>query len=367
VLGYNAAGVHLLTTRNTLLTTHNLKMNGYQRIHNALHGIPTDVVPLMLHNFMPAAREAGLTMQQFRSNPNNMAKAFIDASMKYGLDGVLTDVDTALEASALGAETHFPDDIPAKVTAPISDDIEVVIENADVKKLETNERIQIYLEAIRLIRKQVGGELFIRCNADQGAFSLAAAVYGMTNMMMALKSPQCEPLLFRLLERCYEVHLAFHRLVKAAGADMTSFGDSMCSPDLISPTMYQKFAAPFQKRLAAELANDGIETVCHICGNTNRILQTMSECGFAGVEIDYKTDVTEVQKIMHNKATVFGILDPSGTFCFGNEKTVKEKTQQVLETFQGSGIVIGAGCALPAETPAENIKTFVRTVRTYKT
>jgi uroporphyrinogen decarboxylase len=340
-------------------------MNGYQRINNTLHNIPTDGVPIMLHNFMPAAREAGLTMQQFRSNPHNIAKAFVDASMKYGLDGILTDVDTALEASALGAETHFPDDIPAKVVAPISDDIEVVIENVDAKKLQTDERVQIYLEAIRLIRKQVGGELFIRGNADQGAFSLATAVYGMVNMMLAMKSPQQEPMILRLIERCYEVNLAFHRLVKAAGADMTSFGDSMCSPDLISPTMYQKFAAPFQKRLAAELATDGIETVCHICGNTTRILQTMSECGFAGVEIDYKTDIAEVQKTMNKKTTVFGILDPSGTFCFGDEQTVKEKAMQVLETFHGKGIIIGAGCALPAETPTENIKTFVRTVREY--
>ncbi|MDR3110155.1 MAG: hypothetical protein LBU65_10800 [Planctomycetaceae bacterium] len=340
-------------------------MNGYQRIHNTLHNIPTDVVPIMLHNFMPAAREAGLTMKQFRGNPHNIAKAFIDASAKYGLDGILTDVDTALEASALGAETYFPDDIPAKVTAPISDDIEVVIENAEVKKLQSDERIQIYLEAIRLIRQQVGGELFIRGNADQGAFSLAMAVYGMTNMMLAMKNPQQEPAILRLIERCYEVHLAFHRLVKSAGADMTSFGDSMCSPDLISPAMYQKFAAPFQSRLARELANDGIETVCHICGNTNRILQTLSECGFAGVEIDYKTDIMEVRKTMDKKSIVFGILDPSGTFCFGNEQTIKEKTIQVLETFHGNGIVIGAGCALPAETPTENIKTFVRTVREF--
>ncbi|MDR2756917.1 MAG: uroporphyrinogen decarboxylase family protein [Planctomycetaceae bacterium] len=28
-------------------------------------------------------------------------------------------------------------------------------------------------------------------------------------------------------------------------------------------------------------------------------------------------------------------------------------------------MVIGAGCALPAETPPENIKTFVETVRNY--
>ncbi|KAA6316236.1 hypothetical protein EZS27_033425 [termite gut metagenome] len=39
-------------------------MNGYQRIHSALHGIMPDRRPVMLHNFMLAAREAGYTMKQ---------------------------------------------------------------------------------------------------------------------------------------------------------------------------------------------------------------------------------------------------------------------------------------------------------------
>ncbi|MDR1923420.1 MAG: uroporphyrinogen decarboxylase family protein [Planctomycetaceae bacterium] len=341
-------------------------MNGFERINNILDKKETDCVPVMLHNFMSAAREAGMTMQQFRSRPENMANAFIDASFRYGLDGILTDMDTALEAHALGAKTHFSDDMPAKVIAPISDRIEEVTDVICSEKLYQDERIGIYLDAIRLMRAKVGGELFIRANADQGAFSLATAVYGMTNMMMDLANPDKEHLIFRLIESCYVVHLAFHRMVKEAGADMTSFGDSMGSPDLISPKMYKKFVMPFQKRLVEELTKSGIRTVCHICGKTDKILESMSECGFAGVEIDYKTNIAEVQKIMNGKAVVFGILDPSGVFCLGNESIIRETTQNTLNIFQGHGLVIGAGCALPAETPTENIRTFVDTVRNYR-
>ncbi|MDR2641852.1 MAG: uroporphyrinogen decarboxylase family protein [Planctomycetaceae bacterium] len=341
-------------------------MNGFERINNVLDGKATDVVPIMLHNFMSAARDAGMTMKQFRSQPENMSRAFVEASLRYGLDGILTDVDTALEAYALGAETIFDEDMPAKVVAPISNRIEEVIDKIDTDKLEKDERIQIYLDAIRMIREAVGGELFIRGNADQGAFSLAAAVYGISNMMMDLAIPEKEKLILQLIERCYVVHLKFHKLVKEAGADMTSFGDSVGSPDLISPKMYQKFVFPFQKRLVADLTQSGIRTVCHICGKTDRILELMSECGFAGVEIDYKTNVVAVQKTMYKKSVVFGILDPSGVFCFGNEATVRETAQNVLDLFQGCGLVIGAGCALPAETPPENIRTFVNTVRSYR-
>jgi uroporphyrinogen decarboxylase len=340
-------------------------MNGFERISRALAWQPTDHVPVMLHNFMPAAREAGLTMKQFRSDPNNMARTFLDATLRYELDGILTDVDTALEAHAMGAETEFPDDIPAKVVAPISDQIEEVIESIQPEKLKTDERVQIYLEAIRLIHQKTAGELFLRGNADQGPFSLAAAVYGMTNMMMALTDESKTELIFKLIERCYEVHLAFHFMVKEAGADMTSFGDSMGSPDLISPTMHRKFVTPFHNRLKRDLLKKGIMTVCHICGKTDRILDSWAETAFSGVEIDYKTDIPRAMKVMRKKSIVFGIIDPSGVFCYGDESTVKQSTQTVLDLFTEGGLVIGAGCALPAETPAENIDTFVKTVRLY--
>ena len=338
-------------------------MNGFERIHRTLAWQPVDRVPIMLHNFMPAAREAGLTMKQFRSKPENIARAFVDASLKYGLDGILTDVDTALEAHAMGAETEFPDDIPAKVTAPISDRVEEVIESVDPAKLKTDERIQIYLEAIRLIHRKVGGELFLRGNADQGPFSLAAAVFGLTNMMTAMTDESMTELLLQLIDRCYDVHFQFHLMVKEAGADATSFGDSMGSPDLISPKMYQKFVAPFQKRLVDDLVERGIRTVCHICGKTDLILDSWAENGFSGVEIDYKTNISQAAKTMRNRSVVFGIIDPSGVFCHGDEVTVRQSTQAALDCFTDGGLVIGAGCALPAETPSKNIEIFVQTVK----
>ncbi|MCL2118451.1 MAG: uroporphyrinogen decarboxylase family protein [Planctomycetaceae bacterium] len=338
-------------------------MNGFERIERTLTWQPTDHVPVMLHNFMHAAREAGMTMKEFRSCPENMAQAFVGASMKYGLDGILTDVDTALEAHAMGAKTEFPDDLPARVVAPISEQIEEVIEQIDPAKLQSDERIQIYLETIRLIHREIGGQLFLRGNADQGSFSLAVAVYGMTNMMMDLSDGNKTELIMRLIERCYDVHLAFHLMVKEAGADMTSFGDSMGSPDLISPAMYRKFVAPFHKRLVADLSRKGIQTVCHICGKTDMILEPWAEHGFGGVEIDYKTNIPQAAKTMQGKSVVFGVIDPSGVFCRGDETLVQQETRAVMDCFPYGGLVIGAGCALPAETPSQNIHAFVQTVR----
>jgi len=44
-------------------------MTGRERIACALRGERPDTVPVMLHNFMMAARESGITMRRFRSDP----------------------------------------------------------------------------------------------------------------------------------------------------------------------------------------------------------------------------------------------------------------------------------------------------------
>ena len=88
-------------------------MNGYERITAALRGERPDRVPVMLHNFMMAAREAGVTMKAFREDPRRMADVFIRAVETYGYDGVLVDVDTATLAGALGVPVELPEDEPA--------------------------------------------------------------------------------------------------------------------------------------------------------------------------------------------------------------------------------------------------------------
>ena len=77
-------------------------MNGSQRIRAALAGDRPDRVPVMLHNFLMAAREAGHSQRRFRENPAAIAGSFIQAVETYGYDGVVVDVDTVTVAEALG-------------------------------------------------------------------------------------------------------------------------------------------------------------------------------------------------------------------------------------------------------------------------
>ncbi len=89
-------------------------MNGYERIISALKGERPDTTPVMLHNFMMAAQEAGYTQAEFCSNLQKIANAFIQSVEKYQFDGILVDIDTVTLAGAVGVPIDFPENEPAR-------------------------------------------------------------------------------------------------------------------------------------------------------------------------------------------------------------------------------------------------------------
>ncbi|NCU25306.1 hypothetical protein EOM86_01135 [Candidatus Nomurabacteria bacterium] len=340
-------------------------MNGYERVLTTLHGGVADRVPVMLHGFMAAAKEAGLSMTQFRNSSKYMADAQLLFAEKYGLDGIFVDVDTCLETYAIGVPTDFPEDEPARTSGRLTEDLSVLKDAMRPEKIENDPRISIALEATRRIKESVKNDLAVRGNCDQMAFSLSMISYGMVEFLLALSEEIYRDEILEVLDKAYLVHLKFHELMIQAGADFTSFGDSLCGPEMISREMYMEFSYPFHNKLAMQMKKRGVPVICHICGNLDKILPDVIDAGFPAIEIDYKTDIKRAQNILENRAVMSGCLDPSGVFYYGTPEKVRNETFEMLRTFRGKGLIACSGCALPAGTPEENIRAFVKTVKEY--
>lgn len=335
-------------------------MNARERVLKVIAGDLPDRVPVCLHNFLPAAREAGISMEQYRRDPEAIARVHLQAIETYRYDCVLIDLDTTLLAEAMGAPSDASGDAPGHIAGPAITDLEAV-DSLRVVDPNKDGRIPVLLEAIRILRKAVGNSVAIRGNCDQGAFSLACLLRGNEDFLMDLIEEPYAPELFKLLEVCYQSHLAVHRAVMAVGADFTSLGDSFSGPDVVAPAMFDTYARPYAERLVRELHTDDIFTVIHICGNTNTLfpsLQTLPYCGF---EIDYKTDAKLAKATIGREHVLFGNIDPSGVIGRGTVETVRESTRQLVEQWKPNGrFILNAGCAIPAGTPPENIHAFVQ-------
>jgi len=341
-------------------------MNGRERIGAVLRGERVDRPPVMLHHFMHAAREAGLTMRRFRTEPHEMARAFIESVERYELDGVMIDVDTATLAGALGVPVEYPEDEPAVARGSRIQSL------AEVERLERPEigrfvGVQVWLEAVRLIVNYFRGSVWVRGNCDQCPFALAALVRGMEGWLTDLLDEEKAEGAERLLKYCAEAGLQFLELMSGTGADMVSNGDSAAGPSVVSPRIYRRWALPWERRFAERAHQLGLPYALHICGNTRLILEDLAECGAEAVELDYKTDAGAARAALRGRVTFIGNLDPSGVVALGTEEAVYAESRRVIGLWaeEGSRFILNAGCAVPATAPAANLRAMVRAAQSW--
>jgi MtaA/CmuA family methyltransferase len=334
-------------------------MNGYERTAAALAGYRPDRPPVMLHNFMHAAREAGITMHEFRSDPTALASAFIQSVEKYGLDGVMIDVDTATLAGALGVPVERREDAPCVAVGARLESL------ADVDRLDPPDvavypAVQVWLEGVRRICEYFRGTVYVRGNCDQCPFALATLVRGMEGWLMDIMDPELESAAHELLEYCTEATGQFLRLMRQTGAHMLSNGDSAAGPSVSSPRLYRRFALPYERRIAALSHELGLPYTLHICGNTKAILPDLVTCGADAFDLDYLTDVRLAHELMKDSITFIGNLDPSSVVALGTPELVEAKSRELIELFAPTGrFILNAGCAIPATAPEANIRAMV--------
>jgi uroporphyrinogen decarboxylase len=338
-------------------------MTPLQRVMAVVEGRVPDRAPVCLHNFLMACAEAGIPIEDYRAKPKAIARAHLHALEKYGHDCLLVDVDTTLLAEAMGAKAECAPNEPGRIVEPA---IRSLDEAASLRPAdpERDGRIPALLEAVRLMHEDIGDEFAIRGNADQCAFGLACLLRGTEEFLADLLEQPDHPGIAHLLEVAYQTHLATHRAVKRAGAHFTSLGDSLSGPDVVSPSIFRRFARPWQERLVRELAADGTFTVIHICGNTSSILDDLAKYPNCGFELDYKTDAAKAKATAGAAHVLFGNVDPSGVLAMGSAGQVRDATAKLVRAWKPGGrFILNAGCAIPAGTPEANLRAFLETAR----
>jgi uroporphyrinogen decarboxylase len=340
-------------------------MNGHERISAALKGEKPDKVPIMLHNFLMAAREHGVTMEQYRNSPKIIAETFISAVDKYQYDGILVDIDTVTLAGAVGVKVDFPVNDAARSHDGNIKDLDEVFKLKPAK-VGDYKYIQVWLEAVRQLKEYYKDEIYIRGNCDQAPFSLASMMRGAQTWMLDLMMGT-EEQISCLLEYCTDATSQFIAMMSQTGCDMVSNGDSPAGPEMISAEMYAKYAMPYSKRIVDAAHEEGLAYALHICGNTEVILEYMKQTGADAFELDYKTDIAMIYSLFHDSATFIGNIDPSGVIALGTTDEIKQKTLELLKFYKNSNrFILNAGCAIPPTTPSENLKMMIETARNFK-
>jgi uroporphyrinogen decarboxylase len=142
-------------------------------------------------------------------------------------------------------------------------------------------------------------------------------------------------------------------------------GESIAGPDVCSPAIYREIAWPHERNVTQRLLRAGVRLQNHICGNATAIVPDMVETGAVILGLDYKCDLSAIKAATQGRATIVGTIDPSEVIARGTPDDVTEAAREELAVLApGGGLILGAGCALPPETPPENLHALVEAGRT---
>jgi uroporphyrinogen decarboxylase len=64
--------------------------------------------------------------------------------------------------------------------------------------------------------------------------------------------------------------------------------------------------------------------------------------------------------------TLIGTLDPVSVVAQGSKELVVQKSEELLQLFSDTPrFILNAGCAIPPETPSENIRAMIQAARNF--
>ncbi len=336
-------------------------MNYRERTVNALKGrlldrFPTG--PLAVHY---CAQLAGHSIKEYTLNPKALAESVLAYYEIFKPDVVWVSADTWVTAEAMGAQIAFPDE-----NQPLGGTGEPLVKSLkDVEKIppvnvKSQGRFPIILEALERVVEQLGDEVFIVGCFDQSPFSLACALMGMDNAMMAMMT---DPnLLDKVLQRCAEYCIEYGTALSKVGADMLSTGDSPSG--LIGKQHYRNIALPAeQKDFSALKKNTDAFLSLHICGDATMILGDMAESGADILEIDSLVNMADACRIIPNEIALWGNLDPVGLLQNGTPEMVEqeiENIENICALHNRSRMVLSSGCTLTMDSKKENLLALTK-------
>ena len=340
-------------------------MTAIERVETVLRGEVPDRVPVDFHDFMVAARRSGMPFPEYFRSGQAMAEGQIANWREFGHDVVLVENGTAALAQACGVGVEYMEDsAPVSFVPAISslDEIDQLV----LPDPYTTEPLAENLVATRSVVEAIGRDAFIIGRADQGPFSLASMIVGIEEFLVATALPGNEDKLGKLLAFAEEVVYRYAVAQMEQGAHMTSIGESLAGPDVCSPAVYGEWAWPADRRLVERLSAKGIRLAYHICGDATRIVDEMVATGAAVLELDYKCDLRAIKTATAGRTTVLGVIDPSETIARSSPEAVRAAVRAEIDVLgPGGGLIVGPGCALPPETPTENLHAFVEASHEY--
>ncbi|MGD0586938.1 MAG: uroporphyrinogen decarboxylase family protein [Oryzomonas sp.] len=337
-------------------------MTSQERTVAALTGKPYDRIPVNLLLSDHAARVIGVTVGEYQTSATLMAQGQLAAWRSYGMDLINTGPGLTGIAEAIGSRLAFPDNTAYVVETAIKTTSD--LDRLRVPDPHSDGRLPLFLEAASIVLRDAGDQVPVSLTTA-GPFTTAANLRGTEHLLRDLRrDPE---FVHRLLRFATDSIIRFAREVVLLGGRI-GLAEPVASGTLISRKQFLEFAAPYLAEVIktiGELA--GAPPSLHICGNSSRIWTDMADCGAGVLSLDDEVDMAEARAAVGDRVALLGNIRPTATMVMGTPADVRANVQECLAKGGGNpkGYILGLGCALPINTPPENVHALVAAAREY--
>jgi uroporphyrinogen decarboxylase len=345
-------------------------MSGRERVLAAMRFQPTDCLPVQPLIAEYSTVILGKSMRQYCTSAEDYARAQVATYRAIGHDMLFLASDQYYIIEGIGGRYSYPETEAPNQDEPPALELDQVFD-LKVPDPYSAGRMPMVLDAIQRVRRELGDEVALRAPGI-GVTSFAASLIGLNRFLMELGMvemgmPEARP---DVITRCFELGAEtlsrWGLACREAGADVLNHGDSLASPDVLSPRVYARWSEPYERQVFSAWLARGVPAVLHICGNTTPILSRMADTGAAFLEIDHKVDLGKAKEIVGRRACIIGNLNPVGVVVNGTPDEVREAAQQCIDVAApGGGYILGTGCHVARPTPLENLRAMISAARAY--
>ena len=297
-------------------------------------------------------RQAGRSLPEYRAirerhsffevagTPELCAEVTLQPVRRHGVDAAVLFADIMSPVLGMGIHVELVEGVGPVVERPVDS-------SADVETLNVTEPDEAILEAVRLVRGELGAEQAL-VGFCGGPFTVAGYLvegrpsrdFARTKALMYRTPAVWHALLDRLAEQ-------FARYVAAqvdAGADVIQVFDSWVGT--LAPADYEEFVAPYSARVLAAV---DVPTIHFGTGVTEELLAALARAGGDVIGLDWRLPLDSGWSVVGEDRGVQGNLDPA--VLLGPWERVEEAALDVLARAGGRpGHIFNLGHGVLPET-----------------
>ena len=275
-----------------------------------------------------------------------------------GLDAAIIFSDILVIPQAMGVKVEMKNNFGPYIEFPISNKSD--IENLDIYNIE--ERLDYVFKAIDMTKKALNNEVPLIGFAGSPWTILCYMVEGSGSKNFAKAKNFCfknPELAHKLLEKITHATITYLKKKVISGVDTVQLFDSWGG--VLSHSDYQSFSFPYIKQISNALkGNTPVIIYPKGCWHS---LSAYSKIGASAVGIDWTCSAKNARYLTGNNITLQGNFDPSR--LFSSKKDIVKHTLSMLDEFGRKKYIANLGHGILPNTPVENVKTFVKTIKEY--